>query len=90
MGGLLKHVLVDYSVQEESEEFLSLEDDEPVEVKAVPTRQKKSKNPTPNQEVIPESTPVEAELIDMEVLGEYGGTQNVIAFWRAFFRLINQ
>jgi Cd2+/Zn2+-exporting ATPase len=77
MGGLLKHVLVDYSVQEESEEFLSLEDDDSVEVKAEPTRPKKSKNPTSNQEVISETPPVEAELINMEVLGEYGGTQNV-------------
>lgn len=59
-------------VQGDSEEFLSLEDDEPTSVKVKP-RTKRSKPQAP----ISESTTLEADLIDMEVLGEYAGNHSV-------------
>lgn len=65
-------------MQGEGEEFLSLEeeDDLPITPKQKRPRkekkQKASSMPKPADEV-----PVEAELINMEVLGEYGGNHNV-------------
>lgn len=63
----------------DSEEFLSLEDDNP-EPKPQPTRKRQTKK---KQKAVIESTakPVEpllqAEIIDMEVVGDYGGTHNL-------------
>ena len=66
-------------MQGDGEEFLSLEDEE------IPPA-KKSKKPTKNKEksivkstsdVPVTSSPVQAEIIDMEVIGDYGGTHNL-------------
>jgi len=63
----------------DSEEFLSLEDDNP-EPKPQPTRKRQTK---PKQKAVIESTlkpvetPLQAEMIDMEVVGDYGGTHNL-------------
>jgi Cd2+/Zn2+-exporting ATPase len=60
-------------VQGESEEFLSLEDEDLPQPKAQKSRKKTSKPKPP----ISETTTIEAEVIDMEVLGDYGGNHSI-------------
>ena len=76
MGGLLKHVLVDYSVQEESEEFLSLEDqsDSPIEVKKREPKKPISKTlKLLSDSIIPDNQ----SSLDMQIVGEYSGKQTI-------------
>ena len=63
------------NVQEDAEEFLSLEDEVAPSPKAKPRKPRKSRSKPKEQ--ISETVPLEADLIDMEVLGEYGGNHSV-------------
>ena len=63
------------NVQEDVEEFLSLEDEVAPSPKAKPRKPRKSRSKPKEQ--ISETVPLEADIIDMEVLGEYGGNHSV-------------
>ena len=69
-------MLVEGNVQEESEEFLSLDD---AEGPSIEVKQRRPKNPQSDssQSNDSESNPIGAEILDMEVLGEYGGNHSV-------------
>jgi len=66
-------------MQGDGEEFLSLEDEE------IPPAKKSKKSPKNKEKSVVKSTsnvpitssPVQAEIIDMEVIGDYGGTHNL-------------
>ena len=59
-------------MEADSEEFLSLEDDD------APSPKVKTRAKSPKKEIkLPESITIDADIIDMEVLGEYGGTHSV-------------
>ncbi|RJU88281.1 MAG: hypothetical protein DWC02_01935, partial [Candidatus Poseidoniales archaeon] len=60
-------------MQGDSEEFLSLEDED-----TPPPKVKKSRRRTPKSETpTAEPTVLEAEVINMEVLGDYGGNHSI-------------
>ena len=58
-------------VQEDSEEFLSLEEGENVPIPEVPPQQ------NGNSPTIQTTNEIEGEVIDMEVLGEYSGNHTI-------------
>ncbi|MEC8789041.1 MAG: hypothetical protein VXX17_03150, partial [Candidatus Thermoplasmatota archaeon] len=63
----------------DGEEFLSLEDDEAPVIQVKERKPKKSQKPLlkSTENTSSQSTAVQAELVDMEVLGEYGGNHSV-------------
>ena len=79
MGGFLTYALAGVDMSGDGEEFLSLEDDEAPVVQVKERKPKKSQKTVlkSTENTSSQSTAVEAELVDMEVLGEYGGNHSV-------------
>lgn len=79
MGGLLTHALAGVDMSGDGEEFLTLEDEGAPVVQVKERKPKRSQQPVqkPAENTSSQSTDVEAELVDMEVLGEYGGNHSV-------------
>jgi len=63
------------NVQEDSEEYLSLEDEVAPTPKAKSRKSRKTRSKS--KQAVSETVPVEVETIDMEVLGEYGGNHSI-------------
>ena len=65
-------------MQGDEEEFLSLEDDiQSTNSQPVKSRSKRASKSTDLKKPAQNNTAIEAELIDMDVIGDYGGTHNL-------------